>query len=242
MTSSKIEWTDSTWNPISGCTKISAGCQNCYAARMAKRLQLMGSLRYKNGFKVTIHEDLFDAPLQWKKPRIIFVNSMSDLFHEEIPEKTIHQLFRIMAKASQHTFQILTKRAERLYELAPRLEWPSNIWMGVTVESESYAYRIELLKKIPAAVKFISFEPLLSGIDASHSLHGIDWIIVGGESGPNARPMKAEWARALQKMAQSYNAAFFFKQWGGTNKKKAGRMLDGREWNAMPQIKAFCNL
>lgn len=242
MTSSKIEWTDSTWNPITGCTKISAGCQNCYAARMANRLQRMGLERYKNGFNLTIHEDLFEIPLQWKKPRVIFVNSMSDLFHEEVPEKAIRQLFGIMAKASQHTFQILTKRAERLYELAPRLIWPKNIWMGVTVESEAYAYRMDLLKKIPAAVKFISFEPLLTEIDSFHSLYGIDWVIVGGESGPNARPMKAEWARGLQKMAQLYNVAFFFKQWGGTNKKKAGRILDGKEWNAMPQSKSFCNL
>lgn len=238
MKSSKIEWTDSTWNPITGCTKISAGCQNCYAARMAKRLQLMGVDRYKNGFGLTIHEDLFDAPLQWKKPRVIFVNSMSDLFHEDVPENIIYQLFEVMGKASQHTFQVLTKRAERLYEIAPKLNWHKNIWMGVTVESEAYAYRMDLLKKIPAAMKFISFEPLLTEIDSSHSLYGIDWIIVGGESGPNARPMKAEWARGLQKMAQLYNVAFFFKQWGGTNKKKAGRILDGKEWNAMPQSKS----
>ncbi len=236
MTATKIEWTDSTWNPITGCTKISDGCKNCYAARMAKRLQYMGSERYKNGFNLTIHEDLFEAPLSWKKPSIIFVNSMSDLFHEDIPEETILRLFDVMKRASQHTFQILTKRAERLADMASRIRWPRNVWMGVSIESEKYIQRIELLRTIPSEIKFISFEPLLSQIDEKHSLKGIDWVIVGGESGPLARPMAPEWVHGIQRMADRDEIKFFFKQWGGVNKKKAGRLLDGREWNSMPDL------
>ncbi len=234
MTSSKIEWTDSTWNPITGCTKISAGCQNCYAARMSGRLKSMGSPRYKNGFEVTIHEDLFDQPLRWKGSKTIFVNSMSDLFHESIPDEIILDLFDVMKKAKQHTFQILTKRADRLVEISEKIKWPKNVWMGITVESEEYSQRIEQIKKVPAAIRFISFEPLLSGIDARHSLRGIDWIIVGGESGPGARPMNSEWVHGLKHMAERDGSAFFFKQWGGVNKKKAGRMLDGMIYDAMP--------
>ncbi len=236
MTSSKIEWTDSTWNPITGCSKLSEGCRHCYAERMAKRLHHMGNPRYKNGFKVTIHEDLFETPLKWKKPSIIFVNSMSDLFHEEIPENVIVKLFNVMEQAAQHTFQILTKRSERLFEIADRLRWPKNVWMGVSIEAEEYAYRMELLKKTQAAVKFISFEPLLTQIDQRHSLKGIDWVIVGGESGPKARPMDKEWVQRLHRMADRDGASFFFKQWGGTNKKKSGRILDGKEWNNYPKL------
>lgn len=236
MTSSKIEWTDSTWNPITGCSKISEGCRHCYAERMAKRLRLMGVNRYSNGFTLTIHEDLFELPLTWKKPRTIFVNSMSDLFHEDIPVEVIKKLFFVMEKASQHTFQILTKRAERLADIAGELAWPKNVWMGVTVESEEYSSRIDDLKKVPAAVRFISFEPLLSEISYKHSLKDIHWIIVGGESGPEARPMEESWALGLKRMSERDGAAFFFKQWGGTNKKKAGRLLDGKEWNGMPAL------
>lgn len=234
MTSSKIEWTDSTWNPITGCSKISLGCQNCYAERMALRLKSMGMDRYRNGFSVTIHEDLFDRPRYWKTPRTIFVNSMSDLFHEDVPTETIIRLFEIMRGCDQHTFQILTKRAERIPDISGEISWPKNVWMGVTVESELYADRIDLLKSIPAAVKFVSFEPLLSPIDDRHSLRGIDWVIVGGESGPGARPMEADWARRIRSMAERDGVAFFFKQWGGVNKKKAGRLLDGRIYDAMP--------
>lgn len=234
MTSTKIEWTDSTWNPITGCSKISLGCQNCYAERMALRLKSMGMDRYRNGFSVTIHEDLFDRPRYWKTPRTIFVNSMSDLFHENVPTETIVRLFETMRECDQHTFQILTKRAERIPEISGKISWPKNVWMGVTVESELYADRINLLKSIPAAVKFVSFEPLLSPIDARHSLRGIDWVIVGGESGPGARPMEADWARGIRSMAERDGAAFFFKQWGGVNKKRAGRLLDGRIYDAMP--------
>ena len=236
MTSSKIEWTDSTWNPITGCSKISLGCQNCYAERMANRLRSMGMYRYRNGFAVTIHEDLFDQPLHWKSPRTIFVNSMSDLFHETVPSGIIVQLFDIMRKCDRHTFQILTKRAERIQEISKGISWPKNVWMGVTVEAEDYMHRIEMLKNIPATVKFISFEPLLSSIDARHSLKGIDWVIVGGESGPNSRPMEAGWARQIRAIAERDGAAFFFKQWGGINKKKAGRLLDGKLYDAMPSL------
>jgi protein gp37 len=201
---------------------------------MALRLKSMGTRRYQNGFSVTIHEDLFDQPIKWKTPRTIFVNSMSDLFHEEVPSSTIVRLFEIMRNCEHHTFQILTKRAERLLEISDLIQWPKNVWMGVTVESEDYISRIDILKKTPAAVKFISFEPLLSAIDARHSLRGIDWIIVGGESGPGARPMDAEWARGLRSMADRDGSSYFFKQWGGVNKKKTGRVLDGKVYDAMP--------
>lgn len=233
-TKSKIEWTETTWNPITGCTKISSGCKHCYAERMARRLHAMGSKRYLNGFNLTVHEDLFEAPLHWKKPRHIFVNSMSDLFHENLDFQTIKSIFDTMNKAQHHTFQVLTKRSEVLQEFAPYLEWGSNIWMGVTVESNEYLSRISDLKSIPAKTKFISFEPLLSDIrDVNFS--GIDWVIVGGESGPGARPMEEEWVLSIKEMCTAQQTAFFFKQWGGVNKKKAGRILKGRTWNEYPR-------
>jgi len=235
MKTTKIEWTDSTWNPVTGCTKISDGCKHCYAERMARRLKAMGLDRYKTGFSVAIHPEIFEAPLSWTKPQRVFVNSMSDLFHKDIPLKTIRVLFDVMNSAQQHTFQILTKRADRLFELAPKLIWGPNIWMGVTVESQRYVERIDALRNVPAAVRFVSFEPLLSDISLDTSLEGIEWAIVGGESGPNARPMKKEWVLSIRSICRRDHAAFFFKQWGGVNKHRNGRMLEGRVWDEMPE-------
>ena len=229
----KIEWTESTWNPVTGCTPISAGCQHCYASRFAKRLQAMGNPRYKNAFKVTIHEDLIEAPLFWKKPQMVFVNSMSDLFHDEVPTDTIKSIFNTMNQASIHTFQVLTKRAKRLADLAPELNWTQNIWMGVSVENQENLYRVGFLKSTNAFIKFVSAEPLLSSIDEI-DLTGIDWLIVGGESGPGCRPMKEEWVLDLKEKANQTNTAFFFKQWGGINKKKAGSLLRGKEYKEYP--------
>jgi protein gp37 len=233
--STSIEWTDSTWNPVTGCTKISSGCVNCYAERMALRLQAMGNPSYTNGFSINLHEDALELPLKWKKPQTIFVNSMSDLFHEDIPIEFILHVFDIMRRADWHCYQILTKRSDRLLELSPRLSWMSNIWMGVTVEEKDYIYRIEHLKRTGAKVKFLSLEPLLSPI-SNLNLEGIDWIIVGGESGPNARPMEKDWVIDIRNQCQSEKVPFFFKQWGGRNKKKAGRELDGRIWNETPSL------
>jgi protein gp37 len=233
--SSSIEWTDSTWNPVTGCTKISLGCTNCYAERMALRLKAMGNPSYSNGFSVTMHEDMLDLPLKWRKPKTIFVNSMSDLFHEDIPTEFILRVFDVMCRADWHCYQILTKRSERMLELSPRLTWISNIWMGVTVEEKNYTYRIEHLKRTGAKVKFLSLEPLLSPIH-NLQLKGIDWIIVGGESGPKARPMKKEWVVDIRNHCQIEKVPFFFKQWGGRNKKKAGRELEGRIWNEIPSL------
>ena len=234
MNRTKIEWTESTWNPITGCDRISNGCDHCYAERMAARLQAMGSSRYRNGFDLTIHEDLFDAPLRWKQPRVIFVNSMSDLFHESIPPAAVMKIFATMNKALWHTFQILTKRPMHTLSLLDSLVWTPNIWMGVSVESYRCAHRIEALRRIPADIRFVSFEPLLSAIPANTSLERIQWAIIGGESGPGARPMKPEWATELRKLCRQHGTAFFFKQWGGVNKKAAGRMLEGRTWDEMP--------
>ena len=232
---SKIEWTESTWNPVTGCTKISAGCKNCYAERMALRLKAAGSPNYANGFRVTLHHHALDIPLRWKKPRTIFVNSMSDLFHKNIPFDFISKVFEVMRRASHHRFQILTKRSGRLLELSSRLTWPKNVWMGVTVESADCGFRIDDLRQTPAVIKFISFEPLLGPIP-DIDLEGIDWVIVGGESGPNARPMKPQWAIDIRDQCLSADVPFFFKQWGGINKKKNGRKLDGRMWNQTPDI------
>ena len=232
---SAIEWTESTWNPVTGCSEISAGCKNCYAKRMALRLQAMGQPNYRNGFRVTCHPKMLDLPLCWKKPQMIFVNSMSDLFHELVPEEFIFEIFDTMNKASRHQFQILTKRAERLSELAPSLKWTENIWMGVTVESADYKERIDYLRYTSAHIKFLSLEPLLDDLGRL-DLNGIDWVIVGGESGPGARPMQIEWVRNVKRQCISQDVPFFFKQWGGTNKKKAGRILDGRVWNQIPVV------
>ncbi|MFH1941652.1 MAG: phage Gp37/Gp68 family protein [bacterium] len=237
---SLIEWTESTWNPITGCTKISLGCKNCYAERLSKRLQAMGQPNYKNGFKITLHPHAIEIPLHWKIPQMVFVNSMSDLFHEDVPSSFIIKIFEVMNKAEWHIFQILTKRSHRLSELAPRLNWTPNIWMGVTIESQDYIYRIDNLRTTSAPIKFLSMEPLLGPI-CNLNLKGIDWVIVGGESGPGARPIEEYWINDILKKCESNYIPFFFKQWGGFNKKKNGRLLKGKTWDGMPKV-AFAYL
>ena len=232
----KIEWTEETWNPVTGCTKFSAGCEHCYAATFARRLKAMGNRRYINGFDVTVHRDLFTKPLEWKKSKMIFVNSMSDLFHEEVPEADILAIFDIMNKATNHTFQILTKRAKRLVQLSSQIKWTDNIWMGVSVENKATIYRCEELKKTGAKVKFVSAEPLLESI-SEINLKGIDWLIVGGESGPQSRKMEESWVVELRNLSQENNIPFFFKQWGGTNKKKSGSLLQGKQYKQYPKTK-----
>ena len=231
---SAIEWTESTWNPVTGCTKVSLGCRYCYAERLAKRLRAMGNANYSGGFRVTLHEHMLEVPLKWRTPRMVFVNSMSDLFHEKVPVSFLKRVFDVMHRASHHVFQVLTKRSERLTRLAPELDWPENVWMGVTVEHADYLDRVEHLRATPARIKFLSLEPLL-GPMPHVDLAGIDWVIVGGESGPGARPMRAEWATEIRDRCASAGVPFFFKQWGGRNKKKAGRVLDGRTWDEMPE-------
>jgi protein gp37 len=231
---SAIEWTDATWNPVTGCTKISPGCKNCYAERLAMRLQAMGNRRYRNGFDLTLHPDQLTLPLRWRDPRRIFVNSMSDLFHEDVPDEFIRRAFEIMAQAHWHVFQVLTKRAKRLAELAPRLPWPSNVWQGVSVENARYTSRVADLVKVPAAVRFLSVEPLLGPIP-DLPLKGIAWVIVGGESGPGHRPIQPEWVRSIRNQCAHAGVAFFFKQWGGRTPKAGGRTLDGQEWSEMPR-------
>lgn len=238
---SSIEWTESTWNPVTGCTKISEGCAHCYAERMAIRLKAMGQKNYAQGFNVTLHPHILDVPLKWKKPRMIFVNSMSDLFHNAVPLSFIQQAFDVMNQAHWHRFQILTKRAERLADIAPHLHWSPNIWMGVTVESASYLCRLEYLRQVPAAVKFLSLEPLLTPIQFSN-LTGIDWVIVGGESGPGARPMEEAWVISILEQCQEARVPFFFKQWGGVIKKRAGRLLNGRTYDELPVKKDSCQI
>jgi protein gp37 len=234
---SGIEWTESTWNPVTGCDKISPGCKHCYAERMAERLQAMGQPNYKNGFELTLQPRMLELPLAWRKPQTIFVNSMSDLFHDDVPLSFIQQVFDVMRRAHWHRFQVLTKRASRLAALAPELVWSPNIWMGVSVESSNYVSRIDDLRRTRAAVKFLSLEPLLGPLSAL-DLRSIDWAIVGGESGPRARPMDPEWVIEIRDQCQAAGVPFFFKQWGGKNKKKAGRLLDGRTWDDMPKMRA----
>lgn len=231
---SDIEWTEATWNPVTGCTKVSAGCANCYAERMARRLQAMGQSNYRNGFEVTTHEHMLDAPLSWTRPRTVFVNSMSDLFHRDVPERFIGRVFDIMRRATQHTFQILTKRAERMARLAPCLNWTPNIWAGVTVENADCAGRIESLRQVPAHVRFLSIEPLLGPL-RELDLTGIHWVIVGGESGPGARPIEEEWVTDILDQCRTAGVPFFFKQWGGTRKKENGRALNGRTYDERPR-------
>ncbi len=235
MVRSRIEWTHATWNPVTGCSKVSPGCDHCYADRMAKRLQAMGVHKYRNGFEVTLHPDVLDAPLRWQKPQIIFVNSMSDLFHEKVPFEYVQQIFDVMRRADRHIFQVLTKRSKRLVRYAPKLDWPENLWMGVTVENAVYQFRIDDLRKVPATVRFLSLEPLLGPL-ADLDLRDIHWAIVGGESGPGARPMKREWAEEIRRQCKQQDVRFFFKQWGGTNKKEAGRLLNGRTYDDMPPL------
>lgn len=230
---SGIEWTESTWNPVTGCNKISAGCKHCYAERMAERLQAMGQQNYRNGFQLTLQPQMLELPLRWKKPQTIFVNSMSDLFHKEVPLGYIQKVFDVMRRAHWHRFQVLTKRAERLSKVDEQLDWPENVWMGVSVESEAFTPRIDFLRRTHARVKFLSLEPLLGPL-SKLNLRNIHWVIVGGESGPGARLMDPKWVTDIRDQCQRAEVAFFFKQWGGWNKKKAGRLLAGRTWDEMP--------
>ncbi|MEQ1607132.1 MAG: phage Gp37/Gp68 family protein [Pyrinomonadaceae bacterium] len=233
MSQSKIEWTESTWNPVTGCNKISPGCKNCYAERMSKRLKAMGQANYKEGFKLSLQPHMLELPLKWKKPQTIFVNSMSDLFHKRVPLDYIQEVFDVMRKANWHRFQVLTKRAERLEQLSPFLEWAPNIWMGVSVESQKYVARIDNLRRTGAETKFLSLEPLIGPLK-NLDLSEIDWAIVGGESGFGARPMLLDWVTNIRQQCNDAGVAFFFKQWGGVQKKRHGRMLEGRTWDEMP--------
>jgi protein gp37 len=230
---SHIEWTEATWNPVTGCTKISAGCKNCYAERLALRLQAMGNRRYKRGFSVTLHEDVVDLPRKWKTPRRIFVNSMSDLFHPDVPLWFIRRVFKTMVECPQHSFQILTKRSDRLEKLSAKLPWPKNVWMGVSVEDSRVFRRIDDLRNVPAAVRFLSCEPLIGSL-ADINLHGIHWVIVGGESGPHSRSMNIQWVREIFRACRKQKVPFFFKQWGGVRKDLTGRLLGGRTYDEMP--------
>lgn len=237
MSKSKIEWTESTWNPITGCTKISEGCQHCYAEKMAKRLRAMGQLKYKNGFDITLHPECLDDPSKLKKPQMIFVCSMSDIFHEKISLHYIYKIFKVMNKNQQHTFQVLTKRPERIDYISSAVEWTGNIWLGVTIENNKHLDRLGLLLQSKAKVKYLSLEPLLSEIDIPEDkIKGIDWVIVGGESGVGARPIKVEWVRKIRDVCQINNIPFFFKQWGGVHKKENGNLLDGKVYQEMPKF------
>lgn len=233
MAQSSIEWTDATWNPLTGCTKVSPGCAHCYAERMAVRLQGMGHPKYAHGFTLMLHESALVQPLAWKAPRRVFVNSMSDLFHEDVPLRFILEVFDVMKRASWHQFQVLTKRSERLAALDPELDWPHNVWIGVSVENQRYAFRIDHLLQTRAQVKFLSLEPLLGPLPRL-KLAGINWVIVGGESGPGARPLDPRWVAEIRDQCVDAGVAFFFKQWGGARKKRAGRVLDGRTWDQFP--------
>ena len=233
MAKSSIEWTDATWNPVTGCNKVSPGCKHCYAERMSKRLRAMGQPNYAHGFELTFHEHMLELPLRWKQPSQVFVNSMSDLFHSDVPLSYIERVFTVMRRASWHQFQVLTKRSDRLMEVSPMLRWEPHIWMGVSVESEEYTYRIEHLQCSGALIKFLSLEPLLGPLPKLN-LRGIDWVIVGGESGPGARPMEADWVRDIRDQCLRARVPFFFKQWGGPVKGRTGRVLDGRTWDEMP--------
>lgn len=231
---SAIEWTEATWNPVTGCTKISPGCKYCYAERMARRLRAMGQQNYRNGFRLTLQPPMLEAPLRWRAPRTIFVNSMSDLFHEDVPLDFIQRVFDVMCRADWHQFQVLTKRAGRLAEVSTSIAWPANVWMGVSVESHEYVGRVDALRSTGARTKFLSLEPLLGPLP-DLDLRGIDWVIVGGESGPGARRMSPEWATDLRDQCYRAGVPFFFKQWGGRNKKRSGRLLDGRTWDEFPR-------
>ena len=239
---SGIEWTEATWNPTTGCDRVSPGCDNCYALTLAKRLKAMGSEKYQEdgdprtsgpGFKLTLHPEVVDLPKSWRQPRVVFVDSMSDLFHPDVPLEFIRQVVDVMKKTPQHTYQILTKRSQRLRKLAAELDWPPNVWMGVSVENEAYRFRINHLREVPAAVRFLSLEPLLGALPVL-DLTDIHWVIVGGESGPRARPMKQAWVEEIRDRCAAAGVPFFFKQWGGRTPKAGGRELDERTWNEMP--------
>jgi protein gp37 len=231
---SAIEWTDATWNPVTGCTAISAGCDHCYAKTLAERLQLMGVEKYENGFDVTLHPDVLLQPTRWKTPRRVFVNSMSDLFHARVPKEFVAQVWDVMRACPQHTFQILTKRPERMTRWSAENPAPANVWLGTSVEDERVSSRIDRLRECAAAVRFLSCEPLIGPLP-NMNLTGIDWVIVGGESGPGYRPMSAEWVRDIRAQCERSGVAFFFKQWGGPTPKSGGRTLDGRTWDAFPE-------
>ena len=230
---SSIEWTESTWNPVTGCTKFSAGCKNCYAERMALRLLAMGAKRYQNGFKVTLQPDALDLPKSWKAPRTIFVNSMSDLFHQDVPLEYIQKVFKTMRECPQHTFQVLTKRSARLKQVAHKIKWSENIWMGVSVEDSNALYRVDDLRTVPAHIRFLSCEPLIGSLKQI-SLNDIHWVIVGGESGPHARPMESKWVNEIHHVCKKQNVPFFFKQWGGVRKDLTGRIFKGKTYDEMP--------
>ena len=230
---SHIEWTEATWNPVTGCTKVSAGCKNCYAERLALRLQAMGNRRYANGFRLTMHEDVVDLPRSWSAGRMIFVNSMSDLFHRDVPLEFIQRVFQTMRDCPQHTFQILTKRSDRLRQLAAQIDWPANVWMGVSVEDAKALSRVDDLRVVPAAVRFLSCEPLIGSLSGIN-LRNIQWVIVGGESGPHSRSMNIEWVREIFRACRKQHVPFFFKQWGGVRKDRTGRLLRGRTYDEMP--------
>lgn len=234
-TPSTIEWTEMTWNPMTGCTKVSEGCRHCYAERMALWLRAMGNRRYVNGFEVTLHDDLVDLPRKMRQPRLIFVNSMSDLFHEDVPVDFIARVFDTMSACPQHTFQVLTKRSRRLKEISGILPWPANVWMGVSVEDERVVKRIDDLRQVPASVRFLSCEPLLGPLN-DLELDGIGWVIVGGESGPGARSMEPDWVRSILKQCRRARVPFFFKQWGGVRKGRTGRALNGRTYDELPVL------
>ena len=237
MSTSSIEWTEVTSNPVTGCTKISAGCKNCYAERMAKRLHAMGSARYANKFRVTLHWDLVDLPRTWKRPRVVFVNSMSDLFHPKVPLEFIQAVFETMAATPHITYQILTKRSDRLRKVAGALPWPPNVWMGVSIEDKRALQRLNDLKYVPVSVRFLSLEPLIGPLEGLN-LRDIDWVIVGGESGPKSRMMKKEWVDSIHAQCEAAGTEFFFKQWGGVRKHDTGRELDGRTYDGMPFVGA----
>ena len=234
---SHIEWTEATWNPVTGCTKISAGCKNCYAERLALRLRAMGAHRYRNGFDVTLHEDVVDLPRTWRKPRRIFVNSMSDLFHSDVPLSFIRRVFETMQDCPQHSFQVLTKRSDRVRNLSAKLDWPENVWMGVSVEDSRVFHRVDDLRAVPASVRFLSCEPLIGSL-AGIDLNAIHWVIVGGESGPHSRAMESVWVREIFRACRKQKVPFFFKQWGGVQKHRTGRELGGRTYNEMPLQRA----
>ena len=241
MAESSIEWTEVTWNPTTGCDRVSAGCDNCYALALAKRLKAMGQAKYQNdgdertsgpGFALTLHPGTLEDPLRWRNPRVVFVNSMSDLFHPDVPDSFVEQVFDVMSRTPQHTYQVLTKRAKRLSASAARFDWPDNLWLGVSVETQRYAFRLDHLRTVPVSVRFVSAEPLLGPLDLE--LEGIDWLIAGGESGPRARPVEAAWVESIRDACVDSGTAFFFKQWGGTNKKATGREYLGRTWDEYP--------
>lgn len=231
---SAIEWTDATWNPARGCTKISPGCKHCYAETFAERFRGVPNHPFEQGFDLRLVPEALALPLKWKRGRFVFVNSMSDLFHEDIPLEYIQRVFAVMRTAKQHQFQLLTKRAERLAELAPQLDIAPNVWMGVSIESQAYTHRVELLRRVASSIRFLSVEPLLGPIEAL-PLEGIQWVILGGESGHHARPMEPGWVRSIRDQCRQARVPFFFKQWGGVIKSRAGRTLDGRTWDEMPR-------